>query len=492
MDRQRSKEVSPHPSWLGLALLPCAALAGCDYDRVPEKTLSRAELLDPQTCESCHPRHYREWKSSMHAYAAEDPVFQAMNRRGQEETHGELGDFCVRCHAPMAVIEGQTRDGLNLDQVDDKLKGVTCYFCHSAEAVEADHNNGLVLRAHGQGDTTLLGGIANPVQPRAHVAAYAQVLDGSTPDSTALCGSCHDIETPSGVHLERTFAEYKTSLFAEGAGALSCTSCHMPGRENLLAAEDPNSKVRTRTIHEHLWPAVDVALTPWPDTEGQRHAVECELANGARISSLEPAETGDFRVIIETNAGHHQPSGASQDRRLWVEFVAYDAQDQIVFQSGKVERDEIVDKAPDAPGFDPSLWLFRSRIYDERAREVHMFWQAAPSAEYPDGYTSKALLPATHADPVHHAEMTFHVPLPLPERVTVRALIQPMGLEVLDDLIASGHLDPSVRDAMPTHELRGTQAEWRRKDGFDIVVAPQAHPSCDYRCDFEPNDPSCR
>ena len=79
--------------------------------------LSREELLNPETCKSCHPKHYREWASSMHAYAAKDPVFLAMNQRGQRETKGKLGDFCVNCHAPMAVREGKTKDGLNLDRV---------------------------------------------------------------------------------------------------------------------------------------------------------------------------------------------------------------------------------------------------------------------------------------------------------------------------------------------------------------------------------------
>ena len=32
----------------------------------------------------------------MHAYASDDPVFQAMNKRAQRETNGALGDFCVR------------------------------------------------------------------------------------------------------------------------------------------------------------------------------------------------------------------------------------------------------------------------------------------------------------------------------------------------------------------------------------------------------------
>lgn len=85
-------------------------------------------LLDPETCAECHPQHYDEWLGSMHAYAADDPVFLAMNARGQRETEGELGAFCVQCHAPMAVEFDLTEDGLNLDAMPQKFKGVTCYF----------------------------------------------------------------------------------------------------------------------------------------------------------------------------------------------------------------------------------------------------------------------------------------------------------------------------------------------------------------------------
>jgi hypothetical protein len=484
------------------ALLGCfllcsvSAVIACSdslpVEALPPITLSREELLKPETCADCHPRHYREWKSSMHAYAAADPVFLAMNRRGQEETNGELGDFCVKCHAPMAVVEGQTTDGLNFDQVDDHLEGVTCYFCHSAEGVEKDHNNGLLLGNDGRGGVTMFGGIKDPEQPKAHVAAYGSGQDGSEPASAEMCGACHDIKTKSGVHLERTFAEYKGTLFADGDDPLTCISCHMSGREGLLAADDPETRVKTRTIHEHLWAGVDVALTDWPDKEGQRKAVECELANGARLSELEATPSGEFHVSLETNAGHDQPSGASQDRRLWVEFIAYDDDDRIVFQTGKVAKGEIVAKNEGDPGFDPFLELFRSRIFNELGKEVHMFWEAAPSDAYPLGYQTRTLPPATLTNPDHHVHLTFQVPLPLPARVTVRVLLQPMGLDVLDELVASGHLDRSIRDAMPTHELRGTAAEWRREDGFAIVTGPDTRAECDYRCEFDPNDASCR
>jgi len=47
--------------------------------------LDRKALEDPAACKTCHPIQYEEWSGSMHAYASEDPVFRAMNRRVQRE-----------------------------------------------------------------------------------------------------------------------------------------------------------------------------------------------------------------------------------------------------------------------------------------------------------------------------------------------------------------------------------------------------------------------
>src|SRR5262245_46081180 len=119
------------------AFFGAGVLSACG-DNEP-RHLSRQELLDPETCRACHPDHYRDWSGSMHAYASEDPIFLAMNRRGQRE--GAIGEFCVKCHAPMAVAEGATRDGLNLAELPRKLRGVTCYFCHTVDSVDGTHNN---------------------------------------------------------------------------------------------------------------------------------------------------------------------------------------------------------------------------------------------------------------------------------------------------------------------------------------------------------------
>jgi hypothetical protein len=48
----------------------------------------------------------------------------------------------------------------------------------------------------------------------------------------------------------------------------------------------------------------------------------------------------------------------------------------------------------------------------------------------------------------------------LPDRITAEVRVQPIGLEILDELVASGDLDPAVRDAMPTFTLAPTRLEW--------------------------------
>lgn len=456
-------------------------------------TFSREKLLDPETCKDCHPRHYREWASSMHAYASEDPVFLAMNRRGQEETKDDdkpLGDFCVKCHAPMAVREGATTDGLNLDDVPAKLKGVTCYFCHNVKDVEGEHNNPLVLA----NDTTMLGGIANAKRPRAHGVAYSALHDGNTHESASLCGSCHDIVNHNGVHLERTFAEWKDSVFSAptpAEGFLSCNQCHMSSYDG-VAAVDPEVRVGQRLVHEHLWPSVDVALTPFPDKELQLAATECALSTTVLVYSLVVDPTS-ITVIMESQSGHRTPSGAAQDRRLWAEVIAYDAAGTKIFQSGEIADDEVEEKPEGDPDHDPYLWMFRDRIYDADGNETHMFWEAAKSAAHPDGYETNTMPGTIEFGQPHTVKKTY--PVFQPARVTLRVRLRPMGLDVLDDLIESGHLDPAIRDAMPTHTLASAAREWTlSEDGYGAVItsSPSYPDAClRYRCLLDPDAVAC-
>lgn len=468
-------------------------LAGCGGGEHGPKgaTLSREELMDPGTCKKCHEDAFRQWQSSMHAYASDDPVFRAMNARGQEETGGALGDFCVGCHAPMAVREGLSDNGMDLDELGPEHTGITCYFCHNVEGLEEEHqsaNNPLLLA----NDTTMRGGIEKPVRPAAHGVAYSALHDGDDPMSSELCGTCHDIKTPAGVHLERTFAEWQRSVFSEGDAAQTCAACHMPGLD-APAASAKGIKVPTRRVHAHLFAGVDTALTNFPDVEVQKAAITCELSAAVR-ATLIPSPSGEFNLRLEANVAHGWPTGAAQDRRAWVHFTAYDDAGEVIYESGNVQSGEPVLKPADDPAHDPDLFAMYDAIYDADGERVHMFWEAEASSEHPDGYESFTLPPTVDLLQPHFREHTYRV-VPRPARVTVRVQIRPMDLQVIDELIQDDYLDGAVRERFEDVEIASTVLEWSfEEDEWDEVSTPQPNDlDCpnDWRCQLFPDYPTC-
>jgi hypothetical protein len=422
--------------------LPCfaaAALFACHSDQT---SLTREQLLDPQSCAGCHQDQFQEWEGSMHAYSSNDPVFLAMNKRGQRETNGQLGAFCVNCHAPMAVREGKTKDGLNLETLPQQYKGVTCYFCHSIESVEGSHDNPLKLASDGM----LRGSFADPVaKGRPHASAYSDLLDRDSPKSSATCGACHDIVNGHGTAIERTFSEWQGSAFALISGT-TCSQCHMPqSTEQKPVAQVEGAPLRRS--HGHTWPSVDMALTTFPDTVRQREQVQAILDTTLQtaICVQQFGNSGQVSAIIDNvAAGHSFPSGAEQDRRAFVELKVFDASDNMIYSSGVV-----ADTTAASQSTDPDIWMMRDCMFDETGKEVHMFWEAA-------SYETNGLPPLTTFDPTspefykgHKIKMfpvTGNPITPYPTRITMRVRLEAVGYDVIDNLIASGDLDPAVRN----------------------------------------------
>jgi hypothetical protein len=432
---------------------------------VEQTRMSLEQLRDPETCKSCHPKHYDEWAGSMHAYASTDPVFIAMNKRGQRETAGELGEFCVQCHAPMALRQGLTKDGLNLAELPKAAQGVTCYFCHNAVEAGPDHFNASLTLAN---DQTMRGSLRNPVDPGVHGVAYSSSHDSRSMKSSIMCGSCHDVVNPKGAHIERTFAEYEGSIHSldrsGNNGGDSCQGCHMAWRETDYVADVPSTFMLTkRDRHDHRWAAVDVALSEFPNRAAHAHATECALSeDGAYVFEILNDGQGGFTVALETTAGHAQPSGTAQDRRLWLEFVAYDASDKVLFQSGVIADGEHEQYPAGDPKHDAQLCMFRDHFEDEAGKDVHMFWEAKRRSES----TSKLLPVALDNLSNHVANCEYRIPGRVqPARVELRMRMRPVGFDVLDDLVASGDLDPAVLREMPTFTLHSTHVEWRKEDG---------------------------
>ncbi|MCP4804293.1 MAG: hypothetical protein GY913_23220 [Proteobacteria bacterium] len=393
--------------------------------------LSAEELADPATCAGCHPDHTDQWSGSMHAYASTDLVFRAMNERGQRETSGQLGGDCVSCHAPMAVTLGLTEDGLNLDEIDDAYQGVPCLSCHGAVGFEESPLE--VVQ-----DQVLRGPLDDAIANPAHGSAYSTLHDRDEPDSATMCGTCHD----------RSFQEWRQTVFSydQPDTMLTCSSCHMPGTEGSVAVDGP-----VRRTHDHSVPGLDLALTDFPNRDEQRELVQHELDSSVLTAlCVTPGDDATaVRVDLENIAAGHNLPSCSRDRRGWVEVIGY-AEGAVVYESGVVAEGQTVDDGGE-------MWRFGDRYVDATGESVLMPWDAAAVAT--DGLEA-ASLDGTD----NHLSRDYTLPAGV-DRVTLRVLLRPIGLDVIDDLAQTGDLDATLGDDLPTLELGGTVLEWTDEEG---------------------------
>jgi len=283
------------------------------------------------------------------------------------------------------------------------------------------------------------------------------------------------------VALERTFAEWRSSVFGQAAVGTTCGQCHMD-RSLVDAPVAQFAGAPPRRAHDHRFPAVDVALSPFAEVEDQRAAVQrfldTSLQTALCVRGFGAGTT--LQVILDNVAGGHSwPSGAAQDRRAWVEVVAYAGSD-VIFESGVVGEG-----GTPAAIVDPDLWLLRDCMFDASGRETHMFWDAASN--------ESRLLPAQQTfDPTDRRFYQSHIvqtypragalTLPrTPDRVTMRVRLQPVGLEVIDDLAASGDLSAEgatgLKRAMPTYDI-GSVLEWTAATASEKYVQSGQPISC--------------
>ena len=431
-----------------------------------------AELQDPATCMQCHPQHYTEWSGSMHAYASDDPVFLAMNKRGQRDTQNQLGTFCVQCHAPMAVAMKLT-DGTDFDptQLPPAARGITCYFCHNVKKVIDDHNNGLQLAL----DDTMRGGVHDPVSSPAHNSAYDKMMDGYTNNSVE-CGSCHDVVTPRGVALERSYTEWQASVFASDDPAhhlpLTCSGCHMQSEGDVIV-DNPNLVPKTRpgSLHLHMWPAIDQATTTFPQMTEQQMGVQTILDQALTISGPKPAVGpavggicvtpiggGQISVRMDTvGVGHMYPSGAAQDRRVWLELFAYDASNNVLFKTG-----DVPDNMDPEEINDPNLAGFWDRTFQDSGAPAHFFWDVATED------TTHLLKPSVTIDPTsplydHSTTKTFTAPFYNNiDHITARIRTLPVDHATLDLLVQSGDLDPAIASKFHPLDAQTSTRTWTK------------------------------
>ncbi len=370
-----------------------------DFKLPGSQPLSAGTFANSSNCTSCHggydanvePGH--GFKGTMMAHAARDPIFYACLAIAEQDAPSS-GDLCIRCHAPMAWLEGRSQptSGANIDAAH--RDGVSCDFCH--RMVDPIYQGGVspvedlallsamypahVPTTRGTGqyvvDANLRrrGPFADPVTPHSF-------LQSPFHTKSEICATCHDVSNPvfdrvagaryapgpfdtppDSMHsnvlmpLERTYSEWLHSAFPAGVyapefagnapgGIVSqCQDCHMRPVTG-KGANAPDTPTRTNLpLHDmtggNAWMGGVIASLYPGETEPAAIAAGAARATGmlqgaATLKATVTAAGDSFRaeVRVTNHTGHKLPTGYPEGRRMWISVTARDANGAVVYQS---------------------------------------------------------------------------------------------------------------------------------------------------------------
>ena len=244
------------------------------------------ELLYPsaQTCAKCHQKHYDEWRMSAHAYATISPMFQRFEQAMHELTQGTVGQFCFRCHSPVAIQLSIPSSATILDAPPIVREGITCVACHRvSESIGRTHGDRRIepgdIHAPIYSSSAGLG--VQDARSKAKELKLKLTADEGGPgqpmhqhcgpfepiSKSDFCASCHQVAVHPGIWLEIVHAQYRSG--PAHARGITCQDCHMggvPGKAEGYAfdycaviSEKPFGEPRKHSNHVFWGPNYSIA-----------------------------------------------------------------------------------------------------------------------------------------------------------------------------------------------------------------------------------------
>ncbi len=343
-----------------------------------EPILDPGDFVPASSCETCHPTHFAEWKGSMHAYAMVDPVYRELVMQRQLDLGATEDQFCTQCHSSIGTRGGECVSGFKFEELSPIVQeGITCEACHKVSSVERPFNSGHVLDPTGP----LRGPIKDPVENSFHESEYSELFDDSL-----MCGGCHDVVETSGLNLERPYEEWLESPAYEDGR--NCQSCHMPTYTGQAATDGPERD----NLHEHRFIGLDLPLTEGFVTEEELADMEQRIlelldtaaevnlhVDGAVVAGQELDLYVDIHNLIDA---HNLPTGSTFIRQMWLEVVAWDANGELLYETGLLDANDDLRNAFSElePYGDQDLITLTSSFIDHNGNPEIFPWRAAEHA----------------------------------------------------------------------------------------------------------------
>jgi len=304
-----------------------------------------------ESCGKCHKEIYQQWKNSKHAFSTpeKNPLFAKIYEKSQKDTDGETKLYCIRCHAPVTMINGDF-------DLKEKItnEGVTCDVCHTLVELSDNPKNWPNIYKPGK----IKRGVFRDSKSSVHKNSYSKLLATS-----AICSGCHGdmLDIPGtrscgNLTICDTDFEWKSTSFA-GKGE-DCKSCHMKAYKGKTAKGGP---IRER-IFRHDFPG---AYSPEMLKKSVKLNLEAKEFEGEMVLSLGVKNQG---------AAHLVPTGPPA-RMAFIKVSAFNKKGEITwsnFKKNPVAEDpygvfHIV--FADVTGKKPSMpWLASKIVKDTRLR----------------------------------------------------------------------------------------------------------------------------
>jgi len=313
---------------------------------------------DPGDCLGCHYERFVDWSSSQMSRAYTGDFFQAQyfqyavkDSQRDPQMKDLVGD-CLGCHSPSAFLSGrippppsrasenywnrdwtwlgsfkslgQLKKGLDSGAVtppyrdryrnslpadkEEADRGVFCDFCHSiASTTDRQPFNHNYRPDAGPGRNTKRADLEFPWAP------YHEMQVSELFESADLCGICHNEQNTFGLWVKATHREWSETVYAERD--IVCQWCHMPPREG-----KPAKMGRERPWNHQHW--FGGGFTGF--VEGAARVKLRVHEESVAAGSTVPLEV----TISDIATGHLFPTGATEERDVWLHVAVYDADDR--------------------------------------------------------------------------------------------------------------------------------------------------------------------
>jgi hypothetical protein len=369
-------------------------------------TFETADFVGSGVCAGCHTGLLdetstevspdRDWRSTMMANAAKDPLWQAkLSSEIDRNPHvgSVIEDKCSRCHTPMARVQAVVEDvpvellGTGFLDAEHPLHevatdGVSCTLCHQVQpdglGTPGSFTGGYVIDTSTDApDRTLFGPYSAPEDRTMHMLSGFVGTLGTQLTDSAHCATCHTLYTPvldaAGNLVGAEFPEQTTWLeWRHSAFPTSCQDCHLPVTDGAVVISNRGGQLDERSpFGQHHFVGGNAAMLGVLAANAAALGVTADAEHfdatlvrtldqlqehTARLT-LTPERSGRrvaLTVDVHNLAGHKLPTGLPS-RRTWLHVRVADRDGGVVFESGRPLADGRIE-GNDAEEGDGSTW----------------------------------------------------------------------------------------------------------------------------------------